>query len=303
MSAILLPIDCTTLPMEYVAQFHVLGTDPPYSKKVHTQAKSCAASNGESLGVSERDFGFGYLTPSLRRWLARASNVVQRWSLFYSDMESTTWLRIACEAAGAEYIREIPWVRWSQPQLSGDRPPTGAEDLLVVHATSLVLTHRQRVGKRGGRYSVAKHWNGPGNLVALEHKSLRGDEKYSAEKPVDGALDLVSWFSDYGESWFDPCAGRATFGRACQILGRKYVGCEQLPEAFARGLERLNSPPSAGEIVRVERFIESAEANANALLEQTANQPALEPSRARARARLADAQRAREYLAAMAKAA
>jgi hypothetical protein len=287
-SCIILPIDCQTLPWEYVATFDVMGTDPPYSRKVHTKAVSCSASAGESLGVEERDFGFSHLTPQLRRWLGLAAATVRTWSLLYTDLESTTWLRLAGEAAGAEYIRTIPWIRWSQPQMSGDRPPTGAEEV--------VLFHRQQAGARGGRKPLKKSWQGPGNLVAFMADSLRGDEKYSAEKPLDDALRQVSYFSEPGAAWFDPCAGRATYGRACQILGRRYGGCEQFPEAYERATQRLSSPLSASERERTQRFISEVGENATRLLEQTSDGPQAENARRRCHAMLSEVERARTFL-------
>jgi site-specific DNA-methyltransferase (adenine-specific) len=53
---------------------------------------------------------------------------------------------------------------------------------------------------------------------------LRGEDKHKAEKPLDQALDLVEWFSDEGETVFDPFAGSGTIGLACRILGRSYLG-------------------------------------------------------------------------------
>lgn len=212
--------------------------DPPYSEKVHKSAVSVTGSGGELYNTRKREFGFSHLDDDLRNWIATASANVKRWSLVYSDIESTHLFRDACQNQGATYIRTLAWIRWSMPQLSGDRPPSGREDLLIFHGAppdpdkgypdwfasveDLALFYSKRTPGK-------KAWNGPGNLTHLEHKCLRGAGKHRAEKPLDQCLDLVEWFSDEGETILDPCAGSGTVGLACAILGRSYVGFELDP--------------------------------------------------------------------------
>lgn len=180
--------------------------DPPYSSHVHKNAVSQAPGRG----VRDRDFGFGYLSRELQLFIASQAARAKRWSLIYSDIEGLHSWKETCEQAGAKYIRPIPWVRWSMPQLSGDRPPSGCEFVTTFWGT--------QKGK--------KSWNGPGNLTHLAHKSLRGEGKHKAEKPLDQALDLVSWFSNPGETVADFTAGAGTTGLACRLLGRKFLGYE-----------------------------------------------------------------------------
>jgi hypothetical protein len=252
--------DSMTITREWASQFDLMITDPPYSKHVHSNATS----QSKGGGTRERDFGFGYLTPKLRRQVALCASSVKRWSVIYSDVESSTWLRISCEAAGAEYLRTLPWVRWSMPQLSGTVPPQGFEALLVFH--------KQAVGKRGGLKALGKSWNGPGNLTALrqldtpeelDHTCLRGDTKHKAEKPLDQALDLVSWFSNPGETILDMFAGSGVFGLAAALLGRSYVGLELdeewVPKAQAR---ELPANLSTQDLERITRWMSQSDDSA-----------------------------------------
>jgi hypothetical protein len=161
--------------------------------------------------------------------------VVKRWSLIYSDVESLSDWRLSCVGYGAQYIRVIPWIRWSMPNLTGTMPPQGWEAVNVFHNPK-------------GR----KHWNGPGNLLALEHeeeaapgvvlthKCLRGEDKNKAEKPLDQLLDLVCWFSDPGETVIDLTAGRATTAVACALLGRNFIGAEMREEEHAKAQARID---------------------------------------------------------------
>ena len=225
--------DSLYLPPEYVRQFTVQITDPPYREFVHANATSQSAGRG----TRKRDLGFASLSRLARRTVAAYASQVERWSVIYSDVESSTLLRWAAEARGVEYIRTVPWVRWSMPQLQGDRPPQGFEHLLCFHPK----------GK--------KRWNGPGNLTALEHLSLRGEEKHKCEKPLDQALDLVSWFSDIGDHVLDPFAGHATIGLACRLLGRHYVGFEKDPVWSAKAQARLTGDITPRDIDRINRWL------------------------------------------------
>lgn len=218
MSITIYNADCRSLAT-WVPQFDAMITDPPYRAHVHKNATS----QSKVRGTRKRDLGFDYLDPTLRRYVGWCAANVKKWSVAYSDVESINWLRISAQATGATYIRSIPWVRWSMPQLSGDRPPTGCEFIVCFWGA-----------QRG-----AKHWNGPGNLTHLAHKCLRGEGKHKAEKPLDQCLDLVNWFSDPGDTVFDPFVGSGTIGVACAILDRSYVGCELNPEWAAKANERI----------------------------------------------------------------
>jgi hypothetical protein len=232
----ILNCDCADLDVDLVSTFDTMIVDPPYREHVHKSA----VSQSPKGGVRARGLGFGHLSEELREVIATYAGLVKRWSVIYSDAESLHPWKEACERAGAKYIRPVPWIRWSMPQLSGDRPTTGWE-LLTCYW-----------GSQKGR----KAWNGPGNLIkyghedaddfdvpldSLEHKCLRGADKHRTEKPLDQALDLVEFFSDPGDIVFDPTCGSGTTALACAILDRDFVGCE-LDEkwcAFANERVRL----------------------------------------------------------------
>ena len=245
--------DSTTLSPSDVASCDVMIVDPPYSEKVHKSAVSVTGSGGELYNTRKREFGFDHLEThgKLFRFVAQASGLVKRWSVIYSDIESTHHFREACQEAGATYIRTVAWIRWSMPQLSGDRPPSGREDLLIFHGHPSTLDYDspapvEDLSLYYGKTKGKKAWNGPGNLTHLSHKCLRGDGKHRAEKPLDQCLDLVEWFSDEGETILDPCAGSGTVGLACAILGRSYVGFELDPQWANFARQRIEAYKATG---------------------------------------------------------
>jgi hypothetical protein len=234
-------------------------TDPPYSPHVHDNATSVGTGG---RGVRKRDFGFAALTPELRAAICKASRSVKRWTVAFSDIEGAHLWWDTMSAGGGRrkrttkyprLMRVSPWVRWSQPHLAGDRPPSGAELISMWHVRD------------------AAHWSGPGSLIAFEsdepsegatfhEKSLRGDEKFSCEKPLDLMLSLVAWFSDVGELVVDPCCGAGTTGRACQLLARYCVQLDADESAARRAEQRLSEPLADYEVERVKRWVESQRA-------------------------------------------
>jgi hypothetical protein len=240
----------------------VLICDPPYSERTHKMATSCGTPsrlNAKGVfsadyrkGAVHRDFGFEHLGEDLMAWTCALAAKTRRWSVIFTDTESVGLWQRGLEAAGATYIRAVPWVRWSMPQLSGDRPPQGCE--------MVVLAWGSAKGK--------KSWNGPGNLTHLAHTCMRGKNKHKAQKPLDLMLDLVEFFSnsgtdgdagDYaysnnaelsrltygspGELVCDPFYGSGTTAMACAALGRNFIGCEQSEEWHLSAARRLGLDP------------------------------------------------------------
>lgn len=275
--------------------FSCLITDPPYGKHVHTKAVSA---NRDGAGYVERDLGFDYLSSQLRNHICKIAEYMSRWSVIFSDYESThdwrreirrpsTYIREvpyivprdpAVADTDVEYMFELPWERWSQPQKSGDRPGQQSEAVLHFHAK----------GK--------KHWNGPGTLVSYKRKALRGRDKHPTEKPLDLMLDIVSWFSDVGDSVVDVCAGSGTTALACFLLDRDCLAIEKDPKWEAVARSRLALEWSGRDAERVRRWVYSTRWKANRLLAKKRTfdkdgRPNDEKTRARARARLDDVTR------------
>lgn len=273
-------------------------TDPPYSG--HTHANAISAGNG-GRGPVDRDFGFACLAPEDRAAAVKIAAKLPRWTVIFSDfakgsdeygddveaqiqaghyaLEGDYAWRFSGVHAGLEWIRLVPWIRWSQPQITGDRPPTGCEAVLHFHG-------------KNGRKPRKKHWNGPGGLTHYGAKSLRGD-KHPTEKPLDLMLDLVCFYTDHGEAVLDPFAGRGTTGQACRILGRDAVLVERDPQWAEQAEARANFPLDARDRAAVETWIERTTAE----IEKTrADKTSTENALRRAQCRADDVERARAFL-------
>jgi hypothetical protein len=279
--------DCADLASLF-SECDVQISDLPYRAWVHAKATSQSAKGGTRL----RDLGFKSITGGLLDVAAHAASKVKRWSLIYSDVESTGNVREACLTAESKYVRIMPWIRWSMPQLTGTMPTQGWEAINVFHSDS------------------RKNWNGQGNCLCLEqdeegydpdetvpirHKALRGEDKHKTEKPLDQMLDLVSWFSNPGETVLDLTAGRGTTAVACVLLGRSFLGAELDEERtgeHARALARVQAAErgelSKRDSERVTRYCEAVAAEDVSKF--------TEPSQARYANRFRDAQSAVRWL-------
>jgi site-specific DNA-methyltransferase (adenine-specific) len=281
------------LPPAFAADADVMIVDPPYSAHVHKNAASMGSSG---RGGVKRDLGFDHCSPDLMLRLAAIAAQVRRWSCIFTDVESVSAWRAALVGFGCEYVRSVPWVRWSQPQLSGDRPPTGCEMIVIAHAPRARIRETTGAGKMW--------WNGPGNRVSYTAKSLRGADKYSGEKPLDLMLALVSDFSDPGETVIDPCAGMGTTCVAAALLGRESIGLERKAAIAAEAEARveLATPGLLRSVLidrdaeRVARWIEETRAEAEATPAPKAANGSDVKTWERAQRRLADVARVERAL-------
>lgn len=212
----------------------VMCTDPPYDANVYKRATS----QSRGRGTRHRDLGHLPIDRPLLEWTCSLAASVKRWSCIFTDVESVGTWRDGLQNAGATYIRALPWIRWSMPQLSGDRPPQAMELIVIAW------------GAARGR----KSWNGPGNFTHFDAKALRGDGKHKCEKPLDLMLQLVEYFSNADELVIDPFCGSGATLLAAHILGRRVRGNDNDAAWNAKAHQRLVSPLTARDEERMARY-------------------------------------------------
>lgn len=261
-------------------------TDPPFSDNVHDNAMS--SHTLASGGPASRDIGYAAITPADRAAIARIAACVPRWTVVHSDLESTHLWRDAMAAAGVEYIRQVDWIRWVQPQQSGDRPCQGCEAVLHFHS--------QTIGARGGVKPKAKHWNGSGGWTHYDNRGIRGHDKRQGQKPIGLLLTLVSSFSDPGECVYDGRAGAGTTALACRLLGRDSVCYEKEAEWAAFAADRERAYPCDRDLDQIREWIDWIREECNRTF-PTMKGPEAENARRRVAMRIADADRAERVIA------
>ncbi len=230
---------------------HVI-TDPPYEAEAHTKGRRVKRPDTEGVGEgSFRDtrgalrfecLSFDAMTEEVRDFAAQqTARLARRWALVFAQAEGAYKWEAALLAAGMNRRRWCVWVKpGAQPQFSGDRPGVGYETIVACH--------------QPGRSA----WNGGGKVGVFTHIAAR-EGNHQTEKPLPLMLELVSLFTDPGETILDPFMGSGTTLMAAFNLGRKAVGIE-LEEKWAHvAAERLRTatapmplcvpPPATQEIL------------------------------------------------------
>lgn len=203
---------------------HVI-CDPPYSERVHRRL----GNEGRKDGSASRDnLTFSHLTVEMAQAIVEhARRTSRRWMIFFCDELSFGLWVAAIESGGCEYVRKGTWVKDdAMPQMSGDRPCTGTEEIVIAH----VPRESGRLRWNGGGRSAVYRGNAQERAVVREHPT---------QKPIWLMEALVRDFTDPGETILDPFAGSGTTGVACKRLGRNFIGWERDPHYHAIAVKRI----------------------------------------------------------------
>lgn len=184
-------------------------TDPPYSDRTHKGARTNAletANEGYRKGP-KRLLTFDSMTDeefiALSRQLLK---VTKRWVIMTCDHRHA-----ALTFDWEEHIRLGVWVkRAPMPQITGDRPGSGHESVLILH--------------NPGR----KFWNGGGRPAVWDAMVIKDRSLVfmPTQKPIKLLLDFVRDFTVEGETILDCCCGSGTTLRAAKDMGRNAIGIE-----------------------------------------------------------------------------
>lgn len=203
-------------------------TDPPFEEEAHTLQRRVnrGPKRGGSLGVTAEPLPFAKIgdRDAYALCMARAS---LGWVLAFCQAEAVQEWRESLEAAGAKYKRAMVWVKPDgMPQYSGDRPGMGYESIVAAWVGS---------GK--------SKWNGGGKcgVFTFNKNDGAGPAPHPTTKPRRLMEELVSLFSDAGDTILDPFMGSGTTGMACAALGRKFVGVELDSTYFEIACERVKA--------------------------------------------------------------
>lgn len=190
--------DCAAIVPHLGVVDHVI-TDPPYSAATHDGARTgdermrlvdFAPTDADALRA---------VLDSLR---------IRRWAIMTADTRHAAEIMLAPPST-LRFVRFGAWVKPSAaPQFTGDRPGTGWEAVLIMHA-------------REGRM----RWNGGGRHAVWTHRVERG--LHPTQKPLSLLHSFVEMFTDPGDLIIDPYMGSGTTLRAAKNLGRRCIGIEQ----------------------------------------------------------------------------
>lgn len=163
-------------------------SDPPYGDHTHAKLGTETRSDG---GKQRAELTFPPLDQGMVEYLAaQFVRIGRTWIPVFTDDRSVDWWGRGFEKAGGKWIRTGFWVKTNpMPLMRGDRPGTGAECIVIGHATGKDL---EWAG--GGRAAL---WRGPRDRDAL----------HPNQKPAWLMQELLGLFGKPGGTVLDPFFG------------------------------------------------------------------------------------------------
>lgn len=206
--------DCREIIPQLGTVDHVI-TDPPYGAHVHAKQWIGAALTADAkprVATAHKELGFECLSDEMQSFVvSEFARIAQRWIAVFCDIEGLHGWKSAMQNVGLDYVRACIWDKVdSAPQFTGDRPANSAELIVLAHPK----------GK--------KSWNGGGrrNVFRFAVNGVSGAKPHPSTKPVALMTELVSLFTNEGDTILDPFMGSGTTLRAAKDLGRKAIGIE-----------------------------------------------------------------------------
>lgn len=220
---------------------HVI-TDPPYARDVYLRASANFTKVGSGtparMGLKKQQMhvgqtiqklaagDIGCIDDMLDGCAREFGRTAKRWTIVFSDAETTHRWKESLEMSGLRYVRTGAWVKPdAMPQMSGDRPAVGFEPCTICHAQGPM------------------RWNGGGKQALWTYYIAKGHARpdHPCPKPEGLMRELVTAFTDVEETILDPFAGSGTTIVAAKRLGRKAIGIEineQYAEVAAKRLSQ-----------------------------------------------------------------
>jgi site-specific DNA-methyltransferase (adenine-specific) len=218
--------DCRELLPALGTLDHVI-TDPPYEHHTHERGGNVRRTDG---GPELAIIPFASVENIRREVAAKMVAASNGWLLVFTTAEGVTPWRDAIEAAGARYKRACVWIKPdSAPQFNGQGPAAGFENVVAAWCGS---GHSRWNG--GGRRGVFTHQVNPPSRIP------EGKGGHPTEKPLALMCELVTLFTDPGQTICDPFMGSGSTGVAAVKLGRRFVGIENDCKWFDLACRRIS---------------------------------------------------------------
>ncbi len=225
--------------------FDIVLTDPPYSSHVHTNLGKERRNDGIK---AREELKFPPMTPErIAEFSREYVRLAKTWILSFSDFfYSGVWGQQLREAGG-EWVRTGAWVKTNpMPQMTGDRPACGHEDIVIAHASP-----HTREWNWAGRGHAAT-WRGPGERGIL----------HPNQKPEWLLQILLGQFCPPGGLVLDPFLGSGTTAvaalRAGRVKGENIIETSCQKCSLKRAAEYAPPLPEGVRVIGVEGDIDYA---------------------------------------------
>jgi site-specific DNA-methyltransferase (adenine-specific) len=194
--------------------------DPPYSARTHA-GHDLIARGATSDGADRAKLGYHALTPEQVEMLsAHYAEVCDGWVVWMTDHVLAPVITQALETRGRYVFAPLPFYQSGRSvRISGDGPCSWT-DWIVASRTKAQV----KWGTLPGGYVAGPGWN---------------DKARMGGKPTALMESLVQDYSRLCDTVLDSHMGAGTTGVACMRTGRKFIGCEIDPGAFALSCRRI----------------------------------------------------------------
>lgn len=209
----------------------VVITDPPYGAEVHSKDK---VGRNAAREVDTNPVPFEALSHYDMVALAEfCERRAKGWTLIFCQTEQINEWRGVMSRDGVRYFRPMVWIKPNaKPNLKGHGPGIGHEIIQAYWCGA----EKQR-------------WNGGGKVGVFYHNTASGERngvRHPTAKPVSLMKELVRYFTNPGDTIFDPFMGCGATGVAALELGRNFIGVEKNREYYEEAESRLAEAAQPG---------------------------------------------------------
>jgi site-specific DNA-methyltransferase (adenine-specific) len=208
--------------------FDIVVTDPPYNEHVHANLGKERRNDGHA---ARQELTFPPMTrDQIYKVVDQLVRITKGWIIIFSDFYNSHKWGEAVVANGGAWVRTGQWVKTSpMPQMTGDRPAAGSEDIVICHAAAQ-SRHWEWHGKgqpatwRGGRDQGGLHPN---------------------QKPAWLLQSLLGMFAPHGGLCLDPYFGSGTTAVAA-LSEERFTGeypLETACKVCAKKIHERYAPP------------------------------------------------------------
>lgn len=242
--AVLYNGDCLEVMASLEPVDHVI-SDPPYEESLHASKNSLRGRVRADKGPDLKGLDFSSIDDIREAVVAAGAALCTGWFIAFCTIEGVAYWAESINASPMKYKRGCLWVKPdATPQLNGQGPGQGAECFVTA-------------------WNGAGHarWNAGGKRGVYTHLTNQRDRdgRHPTEKPVPLMLELISDFTNAGQTVLDPFMGSGTTGVACARSGRSFIGIEKDPKYFDVACDRIAKAYAQGDMF-VERPRKAAKA-------------------------------------------
>ena len=216
--------DCLSI-MPLIGTVDHIITDPPYEASLHASKNSLRGPVRADGGPDLKGLNFDAIDAIRDAVVCASEAICSGWFIAFCTIEGVAKWADEINDSTMKYKRACIWVKPdSTPQLNGQGPAQGAECFITAWC-----------GQGHAR------WNAGGKRGVYRHIVNPPDRQggHPTEKPWRLFSELLTDFTNEGQTILDPFMGSGTTLVACAKLGRKGIGIELDPDYFDIACKRV----------------------------------------------------------------